>query len=470
VGVADRLRAQWRGGPLSDRNFRLLTAGQFTSTAGDFCYAVALPWLVLSTHGGPVLLGTVLACYGVPRTVLMPLGGVLADKLGPRTIMLTADLVRCALVVVLAVFAAKHIVSLVALGPIAALLGAGEGLFIPASFTIMPSLLRPDWLQAGNALNSAAVQFGSLLGPALGGILVASAGSAPAFAVDAASFGVSALALALIVPRTRASLSGAGASSDGADSSQLDAAGAGAGGAAPGAAGADAAGPARPAAQGTRDEVGAGPGKPAGVWALLRHSRLLQVLIMVAAVANLTSAGTFEVALPALAHMSFGATGYGVLVACYGAGAVIGTLAATRAGRLRRPAPVACGAFLIAAASICLVPFLGGLPGAAAAIVVLGAGNGFGNIIMITLLQQWAPPAMLGRIMGVVMLASMGTFPVSVLLSGVLVRAIGPIPFFPVAGAVLAVAILGALTQREIRDFGTESAEPAALSAARISG
>ena len=465
MGVADRLRAQWRGGPLSDRNFRLLTAGQFTSTAGDFCYAVALPWLVLSTHGGPVLLGTVLACYGVPRTVLMPLGGVLADKLGPRTIMLTADLVRCGLVVVLAVFAAKHIVSLAALGPIAALLGAGEGLFIPASFTIMPSLLRPDWLQAGNALNSAAVQFGSLLGPALGGILVASAGSAPAFAVDAASFGVSALALALIVPRTRASLSGAGASSDGADSSQLDAAGAGAGGAAPGAAGADAAGPARPA-QGTPDEAGAEPGKPAGVWALLRHSRLLQVLIVVAAVANLTSAGTFEVALPSLAHMSFGATGYGVLVACYGAGAVIGTLAATKAGRLRRPAPVACGAFLITAASMCLVPFLGGLPGAAAAIVVLGAGNGFGNIIMITLLQQWAPPAMLGRIMGVVMLASMGTFPVSVLLSGVLVRAIGPIPFFPVAGAVLAVAILGALTQREIRDFGTESAEPAALSAA----
>ena len=225
MGVADRLRAQWRGGPLSDRNFRLLTAGQFTSTAGDFCYAVALPWLVLSTHGGPVLLGTVLACYGLPRTVLMPLGGVLADKLGPRTIMLTADLVRCGLVVVLAVFAAKHIVSLAALGPIAALLGAGEGLFIPASFTIMPSLLRPDWLQAGNALNSAAVQFGSLLGPALGGILVASAGSAPAFAVDAASFGVSALALALIVPRRRAILGGAGASSDGASSAEPDAAG-----------------------------------------------------------------------------------------------------------------------------------------------------------------------------------------------------------------------------------------------------
>lgn len=197
------------------------------------------------------------------------------------------------------------------------------------------------------------------------------------------------------------------------------------------------------------------------MWPLLRHSRLLQALLIVTVIANFTSAGAFEVALPSLAHLRFGATGYGALVACYGGGAVIGTLAATRAGGLRRPAPIACFAFLISAAATCLVPFLGGLPGAAAAILVLGAGSGFGNIIMITLLQQWAPAALLGRIMGVVMLASMGTFPVSVALAGVLVRTLGPTPFFPVAGAVLAVAILGALTQREIRDFGTDAAPPA---------
>jgi predicted MFS family arabinose efflux permease len=444
VRPAARLSAAISSGPLASRNFRLLTAGQFTSTVGDFCYAVALPWLVLSTHGGPVLLGTVLACYGVPRTVGIPLGGMLADKLGPRAIMLTADMVRCVLVAVLAVFAARHIASLAALGPVAALLGAGEGLFIPASFTIMPALLGPDRLQAGNALNSAAVQFGSLLGPALGGILVATAGSAPAFAVDAASFAVSALALALIVPRARASLSAAEAGT---------------------ALGAADDGTAEPATPGTPEaepgETEAVPGKSSGVWPLLCHSRLLQVLMVVTVVANFTSAGTFEVALPALAHLRFGATGYGALVACFGGGAVIGTLAATRAGRLRRPAPVACVAFLVSAVGICLVPFLGGLPGAAAATLVLGAGTGFGNIVMITLLQQWAPAQLLGRIMGVVMLASMGTFPVSVALSGVLVRALGPTPFFPVAGAALAVAILGALTQREIRDFGTDAAQPA---------
>jgi len=84
-----------RSGPLGVRSFRLLAGGQFTSTVGDYCYAVALPWLVLSNGGGAVLLGTVLACYGVPRTALIPVGGVLADKVGPRTVMLAADAGRC---------------------------------------------------------------------------------------------------------------------------------------------------------------------------------------------------------------------------------------------------------------------------------------------------------------------------------------------------------------------------------------
>src|ERR1700723_1591833 len=125
-----RIAAAWRSGPLSAGSFRLLACGQFTSTVGDYCYAVALPWLVLSTHGGTILLGTVLACYGVPRTGLIPLRGGLAGRIGPGTVMLLADGVRCALVAVLAVLAAGHIASLAALGPIAAFIGAGEGLYL----------------------------------------------------------------------------------------------------------------------------------------------------------------------------------------------------------------------------------------------------------------------------------------------------------------------------------------------------
>ena len=461
-GVAGRLSGMWRSagsGPLGARSFRLLIGGQFASTIGDFCYAVALPWLVLSTHGGTILLGTVLACYGVPRTVLIPVGGVLADKVGPRTLMLTADVARGVLVAGLAVLAARHTVSLAALGPIAALIGAGEGLFIPASFAIMPSLLDGERLTAGNALSTAAVQAGSLLGPALGGALVAvSHSSTAAFGVDAASFALSALSLALI-PRGAASGSvtaGGMAAAPAAEPADGLAEGPAAGLAAVSGAEPDAAGGAEPDAAG-------------GVLTLLRKSRLMQVLLVVLIAANLANGGMDGVALPALAHARFGAAGYGALLACFAAGALAGTLAAARTGSLRAPAKLASAVFLLEAVAISLTPYLGGEAGAAAAMFVSGACNGLGNVIFLTVVQKWVSPGMLGRVMGVMMLCAFGTYPLSAAVAGVLVRHLGPALFFPIAGGLVAAAILGGLTQREFREFGAVQAasEPKAASGSR---
>ena len=408
-------------GPLGVRSFRLLCGGQFASTIGDFCYAVALPWLVLSAHGGAILLGTVLACYGVPRTVLIPVGGVLADKVGPRTLMLAADAARCALVAGLAVLAARHVATLVALGPIAALIGAGEGLFIPASFAIMPSLLDGERLAAGNALSTAAVQAGSLLGPALGGALVALTGaSTGAFAVDAASFGVSALTL-LLIPR-------------------------------------------RPAP----GSLTAEPAPRGGVLALLSRSRELQVILVVVIAANLASGGMGDVALPALAHARYGAAGYGALLACLAVGGIAGTLGAARTGNLRSPVIFASAVFLAESAAIALVPYPGGEPGAAVLLCLVGACNGLGNVTVLTVMQKWVPAGLLGRVMGALMLCSFGSFPLSVAVSGVLIHHLGPTPFFPVAGALVAVAILGGLTQREFRAFGAtaDGGDPVAVAQA----
>jgi Major Facilitator Superfamily len=437
-----RLTAAFRSGPLAVRSFRLLAGGQFASTIGDYCYAVALPWLVLSNHGSTVLLGTVLACYGVPRTVLIPVGGMLADKIGPRTLMLAADLMRAVLVGVLAVLAARHTASLVTLGPAAALIGAGEGLFLPASYTIMPSLLDDTRLAAGNALNSTAIQAGSLIGPAIGGTLVAITGaSTAAFGIDAASFAVSAASLALIPRRA--------------------------------AAGTMTASPARPAASqpgqaatpDSQPDTGPGspatgpPGKPPGMLAYIRQSRAIQVIMVVAIAANLANGGLGEVALPALAHAHWGAGGYGALLACLAAGAVIGTLAAARSGGLRNPAMITSTAFVIEAGVITLVPFLGGEAGAAAALLCLGVCNGLGNVLFYTMAQRSIPPAILGRVLSMIMLCSYGTFPLSVAVAGVLVRHVGTTPFFPIAGIFLAAAVLGGNSQRAFRDFGRR-AEP----------
>ena len=114
----------------------------------------------------------------------------------------------------------------------------------------------------------------------------------------------------------------------------------------------------------------------------------------------------------------------------------------------------ACGGFVIGGIAMAFVPYLGGLPGAAAAALVFGAAGYFGNVVVVTLLQQWAPRYLLGRVMSLVMLASIGAFPASVALSGVIVRHVGPAPFFPAAGAILVLAVLLAATIREFRDFG----------------
>jgi MFS family permease len=427
-----RMSTAFRSGPLAVRSFQLLTGGQLTSTVGDYCYAVALPWLVLSTHGGPVLLGAVLACYGVPRTVLMPMAGVLTDKLGPRTVMLAADVLRCVLVAILAVLATRHVVSLAALGPLAALIGAGEGLFIPASYTIMPSLLESGQLMAGNAVSLAAERAGSLLGPALGGALVATVGSGPAFAIDAGSFAVSALTLAFI-PRRRA-----------------QAVGAGSGGSTKSAAGAT------ETAADARVESGI---DRLGLLDLLRRSRAMQIFVVVTIVANLTAGGLTGVALPSLAHARFGASGYGALLACLAAGGLVGTLAAARTGRLRKPTIVAAGAFVVQAVAMGLIPYLGGEVGAAAALLVYGGCNGLGNAILFTAGQRWTPPHVLGRVMGLMMTCVYGTFPLSVAVTGILVHHIGSAMFFPIAGVIMGVALLSGLTQKEYRDFGSAQAD-----------
>lgn len=411
-----RFVARCAEGPLRDRDFRLLSLGQLTSTVGDFCYAVALPWFVLSAHAGTMLLGAVLACYGVPRAALIPLGGILADKIGARRVMLGADVIRCLMVAALSLLAARHAASLGLIAPVAALLGAGEGVFIPASYSIMPTILQPQQLAAGNALSTAMVQAGALIGPLLGGVLVATAGSAPAFAVDAASFAVSAVALGMLGTR-------------------------------------------RPAGGQAIRRQASPPPSGVTLWTLLRESRLLQIILGICVAANLTAGGAFGVALPVLAHTRYGASGYGALITCLGGGSVIGTLAAGRAGGLRRPAVFAFCVFLVSAIATCLMPFSGGLTGTAITMAIFGMCNGFSNIICFTLIQRWAPSGLLGRVMSLVMLAGIGSYPASVAATGFLVRHLGPVPFFPVAGIVLAVALLAGLTRLEIRDFGVAKPE-----------
>jgi predicted MFS family arabinose efflux permease len=412
----------------------LLAIGQFASNVGDAFYAVALPWYVLAVHGGPLLLGTVLAAYGIPRTALIAVGGQASDRWRPWTVMMGSDAVRVLAMAALAVATALGPARAVILVPIAVVLGAGEGMFLPGSFSIVPELLPDEDLQAGNALVLAGTQVATLAGPAIGGVIVAAFGSSPAFALDAASFAISAVTLAGVRAGRRSATTV----------------------------------PATPAAPAPVEAAPAGAEPKGGptVAGLLRSERILQVVLLVVVAANLGSGGVGDVALPALAHgpMHTGAGGYGGLIATLAAGALAGTLVAGHVGRLRRPAIVASAAYLVEALAMGIAPYLGGALGAGVALFVFGLMNGFGNVVMITVWQRWAPPKLLGRLNGLLMIASFGTFPVSVLLTAIVVRGLGPAAFFPMAGGTLGLAIFAGLTQTEWRNYGVIQDSPGTAS------
>ncbi len=419
--------------PLRHRGFRLLATGQLASNIGDGFYAVALPWYVLATHGGTLLLGTVLAAYGIPRTVLVVVGGHASDRWHPWTVMMAANAIRALAVAALAVVALSIPANAAILLPIAAVVGAGEGLFLPGSFSIIPSLLPESDLQAGNAVSEAGTQLATLIGPAIGGGLVALTGPAGAFFVDAASFVISAATLAGVRAGQRRAPDSGLATAAQPDEIRADLSSPGA------------------------DKPTAEHQRPPALRHLIRSERVLQVILLITLAANLGAGGMGEVALPALAHGPFhaGAAGYGFLIAAIGAGALLGALAAGQATRLRRPAVTASVAFLGEAAFLAVVPYLGSTAAAGAALAVFGGLNGFGLVVVITTIQRWAPAEMLGRLMGLVLLAIFATFPVSVAVAGLVVRDFGAAPFFPAAAAILVVAVLAGLTQRTWRRFGT---------------
>jgi MFS family permease len=393
--------------PLRTRTFRLLFAGQTVSVFGDGFHLVALPWLVYQAGGGSRQLGGVLAAYGVCRLATTPAGGMLADRLGAWRIMMISDVGRALLTATLAVVAVSGAGGFALIAVLAAGIGLCAGLFMPAAFAIIPSLLPPGQLQAGNALSSTANYAAGLAGPALAGIAVTVLEPGYAFAVDAATFVVSAGCLLAI-------------------------------------------GVARP-------DSGAGARRPtgalAGFWHLLRESRLLQAMLVVTAAANLTLGGMSRVALPALAkeNLAAGAVGYGTLFAAFSAGNLVGGLAAAGMTGLRRRGATSMMLGLVMGVAIALVP-VAGLAGAIGALAIAGAAGTASTILAVTLVQQTTPAHLLGRVMGAIMFAGLGLFPLSVVLAGMVVDRFGAPTIFWVCGAMLLASFTFGLFQRDIRE------------------
>jgi MFS family permease len=407
-------------GPLRHRDFRLLWSGMCVSLLGDGVFLVAMAWQVYSLSDAPTALSLVGVAMAVPTLALLLFGGVVSDRVDRRRAMLAADLARGLAVATLAALSLTGALRLWHVVAIVAVYGAGTAFFNPAFDAIVPELLPPEALGAANALDQLVRPLAQrLAGPAVGGVLVAAAGAGTAFALDAASFAVSAGALAAMRPHRRDSR---------ADPASLGA------------------------------DLRAGLAYVAG-------RRWLWVTLAAAALAFLAFMGPAEVLLPYLVKDSLhgSAAQLGLVLAAGGVGSAGSALLLARGGLPRHDIT-----FMYLAWTLATLAVAGyGLSTAAWQLMLASlAFNGLetaGTIVWATAKQRHVPAALLGRVSSLDWLISTGLLPLSYALTGPVSGAIGVRETLIGAGLLGGLVTLAALYAPGVRALEGAPAPPVEL-------
>jgi len=187
---------------LRNRDLLFLICGQAVSQVGDGIFFVALAWRVYQSYSSPAALSVVGIAFFVPRLLVTIAGGVLSDRFERRWTMVVADIGRGLSVAVLAAISLSPRGELIAIVVIVAFQGVAGSLFGPAESALLPEIVRPEDLVPANSLRTIVSPIAqAVVGPALGGAIIAGYGTAAAFWIDSATFVVGIAALLLMHPR-----------------------------------------------------------------------------------------------------------------------------------------------------------------------------------------------------------------------------------------------------------------------------
>ena len=403
--------AKGRWSVLSSPSFLKLWTASTLSLFGYFFSSIAEAWLVLQLTGSSLALGSVLVVGAVPRDLLMAVGGAVVDRLSARVTMLGSMALRAAFVAPFALLVITHHAQLWQVYVVALAMGVGDAFFMPARPAILPTVVADHELEGGNAVLNVTGQAAVVFGPVLGGLIVAAVGTGWAFAGDALFFAIG-LLFVLWLPSSRSAAAG------------------------------------KPRATG---------GLGGQILAGLRYAWAdygIRLTLIVIAVIDFAANGAIGVGLPVLAHGRFGAgaAGLGILFGAWGIGATAGALGAG----LVRP-PKRMGLLIVALCvwlglgivGVGLVPTL--LP-AAVLMALSGVGTGVVNTYGISWLQRRTDQSMQGRVMSLIMLASVGLTPVGYAASGVVAQ-LNPTALFLIAGAMMLACGLGAIATPRVRSL-----------------
>jgi MFS family permease len=394
--------------PLRHRDFRLLWIGQTSSRLGDSAYSVALPLQVLAIGGNPLQLGIVFSLSAVSRIALLLVGGSVVDRLPRRRVLIATDLAEGAIVTVIAVLGFTSRLQVEHLYLAAILFGASGAFFTPALSAIIPELVPSEILISGNALRGFSRQAGTILGPVLAGVLIALSGPPAAFAFDAATFGVSLVALLLISSR-----------------------------------------PARAAREGSSllAEIREG-------WSYTFSVPWLWITIFGFALINAAVVGPILIGLPILVvdELHANQSVYGLLVAAIGVGEVIGAVVTAQVGRARSGTVMYLYVF-VEGIAVALFATLAPIP----LLLVLAGVVGYGvmafTVLWESALQQHVPRELLGRVTSIDYFGAILIGPITPIAAALLVAAIGAPMLFLWGGLVASALCLAAITLPSIRQL-----------------
>ncbi len=393
--ISDNLRQLLRV-----RDFVLLWSGSTVSLFGDGIYFVTIAWEVYRISNAPTALGVVSAAFALPQVLFLVVGGVVSDRLDRRLVMLLGNVVSGLMISGLGLLVLLNQIRLWEIIVLVAIYGVSQAFFLPASRAIVPSLIEPELMPQAMALEQFVQPLmGSLLGPAVGGLLIAAGGTGLAFLGDAGTFLVAAAALAAMSPAH-----------------------------------------ATPAGEAARDT--------SGRFTMLREARealkfvrglpWIWAGLAAAGIANIALTGPLTVLIPYLIkyRLHSGPETLGLFGAAGGLAAILGAVYISRMGVPRRDVDWIFVSWAIGTAA--LVPM--GLAGSAwellpLAFVTLG-GISLGNVIWFSKMGVEVPGHILGRVASLDMMVSFSLTPVSNALTGPLAGVIGARHVLVVAGAL----------------------------------
>jgi len=393
-----------------DANVLRWIAAYTASMLGDTVFFLALSWAAVQ-NGTPAQAGLVTAVSAVPRALLMLGGGVIADRLGPRRVVIGSDAVRCVTVLAVAavLFATDPGLWLLAL--LAVVFGTVDAVFMPAVGALPARITAKEQLARVQGMRGLAVRFAAVVGAPLGGLGVAAGGSAAAFALAGALIAVS---VPLLVSVRMRDLPPDDAPAAGRDTTAW------------------------------RD-------LRAGL-SHIRHHRVLGPLMVVIALGDLGFVGPLNVGLTLLAdERGWGASGMGWVLAGFGTGAGTAALLLTVRGRVPHAGLVAAGAIIPGAGAIAALAYVPGLPAAVGVAVLVGLLTGLSGAVCGALLQTQAAAAYLGRVTAAAGIVSLGIAPLGMPLSAAAIGLWGTGPVFAVSAAVCALGGVVALCAPGLR-------------------